>query len=178
MPILGKPARVLGGLLADRSGVSLEELVDIVWPVDPPKTARPALHVHLGTLRRRFVDAPPGATIARRGERYRLDLDGWQVDLDLVEEITGAAYQAVTSDPATASRLFGEAMAMWCGPALLVDGEPISPSLTSRFELARLEAEETWVESMLTPRRIEAGRGVGGRDGRGQSRIESDAGDS
>ena len=149
MPILGKPARVLGGLLADRGGVSLEELVDIVWPVDPPKTARPALHVHLGTLRRRFVDAPPGATIARRGERYRLDLDGWQVDLDLVEEITGAAYQAVTSDPATASRLFGEAMAMWCGPALLVDGEPISPSLTSRFELARLEAEETWVESML-----------------------------
>ena len=149
MPILGKPARVLGGLLVKRGGISLEELVEVVWPVAPPKTARPALHVHLGTLRRLFVGAPSGVTLARVGERYRLDLDGWEVDLDLVEEITSAAYLASTSDPATASRPFREALAMWCGPALFVDGEPISPSLSSRFELARLDAEEAWVESML-----------------------------
>lgn len=149
VPVLGKPARVLGGLLAKRDGISLEELVEVVWPVAPPKTAKPALHVHLGTLRRLFADAPPGASIIRAGDRYRLDLDGWEVDLDVVEEITSAAYVVATSDPATASRLFREALAMWCGPALLVDGEAISPPLSSRFELARLDAEEAWVESML-----------------------------
>lgn len=149
MPVTGKPARALGGLLAKRDGISLDELVEVVWPVDPPSTARPALHVHLGALRRLLAAAPPGAAIARSGDRYRLSLDGWDVDLDLVETITDEAHLAATSDPATAVQLFGQALAMWCGAALLVDGEAISPTLTSRFELARLDAEEARVEALL-----------------------------
>jgi DNA-binding SARP family transcriptional activator/tetratricopeptide (TPR) repeat protein len=149
VPILGKPAHVVGALLIRREGASLAELLDLVWRGDPPKSARSALHVHLGHVRRLLADAPPGAEIVRTGQQYRLDLDGWEIDLDLVEAITNEASSISTSDPATASQLLETALAMWPGPALVVEGEPISAPICSRFEFARLEAEEALVDALI-----------------------------
>jgi DNA-binding SARP family transcriptional activator/tetratricopeptide (TPR) repeat protein len=149
VPILGKPAHVVGALLIRREGISLAELLDLVWRGDPPKSARSALHVHLGHVRRLLADAPPGAEIVRSGQQYRLDLDGWETDLDLVEAMTIAASSISSADPATAAQLLEEALAMWCGPALLIDGEPISAPICSRFEFARLEAEEALVDALI-----------------------------
>ena len=149
MPILGKPAHIVGALLLRREGVSLAELVDLVWRGDPPKSARSALHVHLGSVRRVLAGAPPGAAVVRDGDRYRLDLDGWEIDLDLVVAMTNEASSISTSDPAAASQLLESALAMWSGPALVVDGEPFSAPLLSRFELARLDAEEALVDALI-----------------------------
>lgn len=149
VPILGKPAHIVGALLVRREGVTLAELVDLVWRGDPPKSARSALHVHMGSVRRVLADAPPGAVIARTGDQYRLELEGWEIDLHLVAAMTKEASSISTSDPASASQLLETALAMWSGPALIVDGEPISAPVCSRFGLARLDAEEALVEALI-----------------------------
>lgn len=149
MPILGKPAHIVGALLVRREGVSLAELLDLVWRGDPPKSARSALHVHLGSVRRMLADAPPGAVIVRTGDRYRLDLEGWEIDLDLVATMTKEASSISPSDPVSASELLESALAIWSGPALVVDGEPISVPVCSQFELARLDAEEALVDALV-----------------------------
>lgn len=86
--VAGMSGRVLTALLWRRAGLSVEQLVDVVWLNDPPKSARAALHVHLGTVRRSLADTPGGAAVERSGGVYRLRLDGWEVDIDIVESLT------------------------------------------------------------------------------------------
>ena len=149
IPVVGKPARVLAGLLLHRDGLSLDQLIDVVWPDAAPKSARAALHVHLGTVRKLLLDAPPGAMIDRSGATYRLDLGGWAVDLDLVEVLTDAAHRMLPTDPTGASELYDHALSIWTGPPLTVDGEPVSRSTTSRYEIARLDLEEARIDALI-----------------------------
>ena len=87
--------------------------------------------------------------IVRSSDHYRLDLEGWEVDLEIVEALTERAFSISASDPATALQLLETTLALWSGPALVVDGEPISVPISSQFELARLEVEEARVDAMI-----------------------------
>jgi tetratricopeptide (TPR) repeat protein len=83
----------------------------------------------------------------RTGDRYRLNLKGWEIDLDIVEALREEANS--TSDMATALQLLETALTMWSGPALVIDGEPTSVPIWSQFQLGRLEAEEALVEALI-----------------------------
>ena len=146
--VVGKPGRILAALVLRRHGVSVDQLLDIVWPDDPPKSARPALHVHLGAVRKLLASAPPGASIDRSGPRYRLRLDGWDVDIDLLEALVD---EANGLDPAEASvrvRLLDAALQLWSSPPVTSD-DPSVDSFESQSGLARLDAEEARIDALI-----------------------------
>lgn len=153
--VAGMSGRVLTALLWRRAGLSVEQLVDVVWLNDPPKSARAALHVHLGTVRRILADTPGGAAVERSGGVYRLRLDGWEVDIDIVESLTREASGTLADDPLAAAELLDRALAIWSGQPFAVDGEPLHSSIASSFDLARLSAEESRVEALIAAGRLD-----------------------
>lgn len=153
--VAGMSGRVLTALLWRRAGLSVEQLVDVVWLNDPPKSAGAALHVHLGTVRRILADTPGGAAVERSGGVYRLRLDGWEVDIDIVESLTREASGTLADDPLAAAELLDRALAIWSGQPFAVDGEPLHSSIASSFDLARLSAEESRVEALIAAGRLD-----------------------
>ncbi|WP_420081629.1 BTAD domain-containing putative transcriptional regulator [Streptomyces sp. JL4002] len=123
-------------LYADRV-VSVDTLVDAVWPDSPPATARNQIAICVATLRKTFkqagvtdllVTSPPGYLLAK-GE-HRVDV---QEFLERAEKGRDAARRGRAEEACT---LFEEALSIWRGSAL--DETPGS----------RLEAEAVRLEQM------------------------------
>lgn len=155
--VTGRPARLLVALVVCEGGASLDQLTELVWPGDPPDTARAALHVHLGALRKLFAAVPDGLAIERTGSRYVLSRTGWDLDVELAAEMSAKAKEllAVGAPDAAASQL-QHALDLWNGVPFTVAGEDVSASATYQLELVRLELEELLVEALLAAG--EAGR--------------------
>jgi DNA-binding SARP family transcriptional activator/tetratricopeptide (TPR) repeat protein len=147
--VVGKPGRLLTALVLHRLGLTGDQLLDVLWPDALPKSARAALHVHLGTLRKVLAAAPEGATIERAGSRYRLRLDHWDVDVDLIRALVDEAERAATLDPDVAVKLFDEALAIWPSTAFEPD-DTLTGSFEMQFNLARLDAEESRIDALIT----------------------------
>ncbi len=144
--VTGNAGRLLAGLVARRRGVTIDQLIDVVWPGDPPKSARSALHVHLGRLRRELEAVAEGPTVEREGSNYRLDLNGWTVDVDLFRELR---HEATTAPATTVVGLLAEALRLARSPAFVVDGESVAPSAAFQLAAARLDVEEQLVDALL-----------------------------
>ncbi|MDX6764098.1 AfsR/SARP family transcriptional regulator, partial [Streptomyces sp. F8] len=123
-------------LYADRV-VSVDTLVDAVWPDSPPATARNQIAICVATLRKTFkqagvtdllITSPPGYLLAK-GE-HRIDV---QEFLERADQGRDAARHGRTEEACT---LFEEALSTWRGAAL--EETPGS----------RLEAEATRLEQM------------------------------
>ena len=149
VPITGKPARVFAALISSRSGLSLTQLLDTVWPAAPPKSARAVLHVHLGTLRKLLAGTPSGPSIERFGSGYRLQLNGWDVDVDLFERLADEAHQLLEADPDSVCLLLGEALTIGSGPPFTIDGEPLFVSVASQLDVTRRDLEESLIEALI-----------------------------
>jgi DNA-binding SARP family transcriptional activator/tetratricopeptide (TPR) repeat protein len=146
----GRPGRVLVALLAGEDSLSLDQLIESVWSGSPPKTARSALHVHLGTLRKLLAAAPPGLTVERHGERYRLARSGWDLDVELVaEHATKAEELLAVNAPEAAAVHLRRALDLWTGEPFTVGGAEVSAPATYRLQLVRLDLEEQLVEALL-----------------------------
>ena len=79
---LGRPQRraVLAWLaLAEGQPLGLDELVDALWPADPPRSATNVVQTHIKHLRRILEPDRPARAASRLlpsvGTGYRLDLD-------------------------------------------------------------------------------------------------------
>ncbi|PWK69386.1 DNA-binding SARP family transcriptional activator [Streptomyces sp. CG 926] len=123
-------------LYADRI-VSVDTLVDAVWPESPPATARNQIAICVATLRKTFkqagvtdllITSPPGYLLAK-GE-HRIDV---QEFLERAEQGRDAARHGRTEQ---ACAQLEEALSIWRGSAL---DEPSG---------SRLEAETTRLEQM------------------------------
>ncbi len=55
--ISGNAGRILAALVARRQGVTIDQLIEVVWPEGAPDSARAALHVHMGRLRKLLAEA-------------------------------------------------------------------------------------------------------------------------
>ncbi len=88
-------------------------LVDAVWGAHPPATARKTLQAYLARLR---AVLPPGA-IQSTPAGYRLATGPEQLDSLQFAHLADRGHAAVASEPAVASRLLREALALWRGPA-------------------------------------------------------------
>ena len=146
---LGGPrARALLALLAldaDRV-VPAASLIDRLWDGDPPEGARSALQSMISRLR-----AVLGDVIESHPAGYRLALARDWVDALAFEELAGQGARALAGgNPARASAILRQALALWHGPALT--GLPaLGPAagVAARLEELRRSATADRIEADL-----------------------------
>ena len=144
----GPRARALLALLALDAGrvVPAGSLIDRLWDGDPPEGARGALQSMVSRLR-----GVLGEKIESHPAGYRLAAGRGQVDALAFEELADQGSRALADgDPARASAILREALALWRGPALA--GLPaIGPAagIAARLEELRRSATADRVEADL-----------------------------
>ncbi|MFJ7590995.1 BTAD domain-containing putative transcriptional regulator [Streptomyces sp. NPDC097617] len=122
-PQAAKLRVVLGTLLVRANEVvSVESLIDELWPDAPPRTATTTLQVYVSHLRKTLQSADPRrgreALVTRRpGYLLRVDADG--LDSGVFAELSRRGHQALQeADFAAAADLQRRALALWRGPVL------------------------------------------------------------
>jgi predicted ATPase/DNA-binding SARP family transcriptional activator len=135
----GPKRRAVLALLALAEGrtVTVDHLVDALWPSDVSDSGRQALHTHVSRLR-----AHLGAAASRLQtwhDGYRLDLGKDELDVAQVRALLARARATGERDPAGAFTLLREAHGLWRGPVLadLTDVEPIATSVHGCAQLHR-----------------------------------------
>ncbi|MFI8807069.1 AfsR/SARP family transcriptional regulator [Micromonospora chalcea] len=123
--------------------VTVDTLVDELWPDDPPRSALANVRTYVGNLRRTF-DRHHGPNLVRLSGGYRLDVDDERVDVRRFEYLTGEAASAWSDGQhERVDELLGQGERLWRGP--LVAGLRVGPVLTARraaLEEQRLAAIE------------------------------------
>ena len=147
----GITLRIVLAILVLRAGqlVSRDDLVDALWPDDPPPGARQTVESYVSRLRRACArQGCDAAVIESAPAGYRLVLNGSTVDRDRFEALVTAARAA--RPPAEAAARLDEALALWTGPALdgLADRAALSDDAAALTQ-ARLLALEAWAEAQL-----------------------------
>ncbi len=124
--------------------VSVDRLIEDVWPESPPAGARHALETHASRLRNllgeelALVARPPG---------YVLDVDPQSIDSVRFEQLLE---EARASEPARAAVRAADALALWRGDALADFAfESFAQEEIARLEELRQEAEEERIEAEL-----------------------------
>jgi DNA-binding SARP family transcriptional activator len=143
---LGQPKQraLLALLLLHANRVlARERLIDELWGEDPPETAVKAVQTYISQLRKLL----PAGMLLTRSPGYLLEVEPEAVDLLRFERLVAEARRA---DPARASSLLGEALALWRGPPLAEFGEePLVRVEAGRLEDLRLGALEERIEADL-----------------------------
>ena len=105
-------------LLHANEFVSRERLIDELWGVSPPATARKAVNVYISKLRKTLTrDGHDPIATADGG--YRLVVDPDLLDADRMRSLVATARERMADgESEAASRLLEEALAFWRGPTL------------------------------------------------------------
>ena len=135
--VRGPKRRALLALLAfaEARAVSVDQLVDALWPAEAPDSARQALHAHIFRLRSQL--GPAAARLQTRPDGYRLELGAGE--LDLTEARALAAVARARPPGVDALRA---AHALWRGP-VLADLTDVAPIAVAVEGCARLHREVT-----------------------------------
>jgi DNA-binding SARP family transcriptional activator len=114
-----KERLVLGVLLLHANEfVSRERLIDELWGVAPPATARKAVNVYVSKLRK-TLGGNGHDPIATADGGYRLVIDAELLDADRMRSLVARARERMgDGESEAASRLLQEALALWRGPTL------------------------------------------------------------
>ncbi|WP_157495276.1 BTAD domain-containing putative transcriptional regulator [Kutzneria sp. 744] len=121
--------------------VSVDRLVEWVWPVDPPSTAAHAIRVGVSRLRSRLAETGAEVTISTQGPGYVLRADPMRIDVHRFQSLIDQARS--TTDDRDKVRLLEQALGLWTGPALADTAtDDVRDRLCGRFEEARLAAVE------------------------------------
>ncbi len=148
VPLGGPKPRALLAVLALESGrvVSVDRLVEALWPGDPPETASHAVQVYVSQLRKAL-----GPVIATRAPGYELELAPERVDVHRFSRLTQEGRAALEGgDPTAAEGALREALALWRGPALAdFLYEPFAQAEIARLEELRTVAVEERIEADL-----------------------------
>jgi len=113
----GPQLRLLLACLALSAGqvVPVDDLIDVLWEDRPPRSARASLQILVVRLRKALA-GPPGCALDRYGDGYRLRAVPDQVDVHRFRSLVSSAREARDNDRAIDA--FGQALALWRGPAL------------------------------------------------------------
>jgi len=114
-----KERLVLGVLLLHANEfVSPERIIDELWGVAPPPTARKAVQVYVSKLRK-VLGGNGRDPIATADGGYRLKVNPDRFDADRMRSLVADARGRMTKgDSEKASQLLRDALAIWRGPAL------------------------------------------------------------
>jgi YVTN family beta-propeller protein len=134
-------------LLHANEVVSRDRLIEGLWGEQPPASAGRSLDSYVSRLRRLL-----GAErIERRAPGYVIHVHPDELDVQRFETLLDHGRAALAAgDPAPASDLLHEALALWRGPALAdLLYEPFAGEESARLEERRLLALETRVDADL-----------------------------
>jgi DNA-binding SARP family transcriptional activator len=147
----GKQRSVLATLLL-RPGepVSLDALIDEVWPDKAPARAANLVSVYVHHLRRLIGDTD-GRVLVTRAPGYLVVLGPGELDADRFAALVAEGRQALASgDAERAEGLLTEAIGLWRGRALAdVAATPLVAAEADRLEESRIEALELRAEASL-----------------------------
>lgn len=122
--------RSLLGLLAIQPGVVVgtDEIVDVLWGEQPPRTCRQLVQAYVRRLRDLIGPDRPGPDaggVLQAGKGgYCVELSAEESDVAAFDELLGLARRAETGgDRAAALEAYGRALRCWRGPVLADGGE-------------------------------------------------------
>ncbi|MEU6548943.1 BTAD domain-containing putative transcriptional regulator [Streptomyces sp. NPDC046915] len=123
--------------LAEGRSVSVDRLVDALWPSGVPASGRQALHNHVSRLRAHLGRAAD--RLETRHDGYRLALRSRELDLAQARTMLARAREQAGRDPAGACALLREAHGLWRGPVLadLTDVDPVAAAVEECGQLDR-----------------------------------------
>ncbi|MFG6200482.1 BTAD domain-containing putative transcriptional regulator [Nonomuraea sp. JJY05] len=130
--------------------VSLDRLVDLFWPDDPPRGARRQIQVLVSRLRSLLAQAQVGDQfrIVRAGAGYSMRIDPMRVDAHRFALL--AEQGRDSTDDEQKADLWASALALWRGPALDgLEAEPASRALIAGLEESRRAVLEDRLEASL-----------------------------
>jgi predicted ATPase/DNA-binding SARP family transcriptional activator len=145
---------------ADGRVVTLDGMIDALWPDAPPKRARHSVQQYTSRLRGVLdpdrARGAPSDVLASTGGGYRLVVS---TDLaDLTVSLATARRAFADGRPAAAVEAFEQAEALWRGPAYAdLTGAPFADTEARRLEGMRLAAVEERLTAQLA---IGAGAGL------------------
>ena len=149
IPLGGPKQRALLTMLVLHANelVSRDRLIDALWGERPPPSVQQSLDTYVSRLRR----ALGGDRVRRGSGGYVLNIEAGELDLERFESLVRAAREASASgDGERAARMFGDALALWRGPALAdVLYEPVASQEAERLEELRLGVLEEWIDIRL-----------------------------
>ena len=134
-----KPRALLAVLALEPAYVvSVDRLVEALWPGETPDTAAHAVQVYVSQLRK----ALGADVIARRAPGYSLEVEPARVDLHRFVQLASDGRETLAAgDAASSATVLREALVLWRGPALADFAyEPFAQT-----EIARLEELRTVV---------------------------------
>ena len=151
-----KRRSVLIGLLANANRpVSIDTLIDWLWPDNPPPTAALAVQTHVSVLRRTIEPARrPGGPVRilfTHGRGYLLRATAGSLDTLRFAELLAAGSTALRAgDAERAATLLREALGLWRGDALsdVRDVEAAAAEI-ARLEELRLAARTLCIDADL-----------------------------
>jgi DNA-binding SARP family transcriptional activator len=143
-----KPRALLAALALEPGRVvSVDRLLESLWPGDPPDTAAHAVQVYVSQLRKALGEdvistTPPG---------YAFELDPESVDVHRFLRLASEGRETLAAGDATgASSVLRDALALWRGPALAdFTYEPFAQAEIARLEDLRTVAVEERIEADL-----------------------------
>jgi DNA-binding SARP family transcriptional activator len=149
LTIGGPKPRALLTLLALEAGrvVSVDQLVESLWPGEQPGTAAHAVQVYVSQLRK----AVGTNAIGTRPPGYVLEVDPGQVDVHRFARLADEGRLGLAAgDAPTAASILREALALWRGAALSdFTYEPFAQTEIARLEELRLVALEGRIDADL-----------------------------
>ncbi len=130
------------------SAVPIAELVEAVWPGEPPADPINALQSLVSRVRRALGDA---TRIQQVAGGYRLTVDSCDVDAAVFGELVAAGRRELRQDrPTGAQEHLTKALALWRGEPLIdaADG-PYAAAARIRLDELRLDAQTDLIEAHL-----------------------------
>ena len=164
LPLGGHQQRALLALLLLRANevVSVDEIIDELWPADPPPSATKSVHALISKLRARLENEPAGpdaeggenGILLTRPHGYMLTIASGELDLHRFRSLVDEGQQALRDGRADdAAAKLREGLALWRGPPLA----EFAYDPFAQVEIARLE--ELWLSAV--EQRIEADLALG-----------------
>jgi DNA-binding SARP family transcriptional activator/WD40 repeat protein len=155
IPVSGVKERTVLACLLARAGTAVthDELVDALWPDDPPRTATKTLQAYVARLRAilQIPGSPAPPLIVTEGRGYRL-VEG-QVDLDAdrfvrLAELGRAALHE--GQGARAAESLAAALELWRGPAYAgFDDTVMCRAEARRLGALAITVREDWYDARL-----------------------------
>ncbi|MEV4517965.1 AfsR/SARP family transcriptional regulator [Dactylosporangium sp. NPDC049525] len=155
-----KPRQVLAMLAANADTmVSMDQLIDELWPDSPPSTVKTIVQTYVYQLRKLFGEASRSKNgtglLTTRPGGYMLTVPRDKVDIFQFQHLMGRGRTALRmGDPARAAELLRQSLALWRGPVLAdVNLGPNLEGLSVYLEEQRLEAISERIEADLANNR-------------------------
>ncbi len=121
LPLPGPRLRAVLGVLALHANrvVAIGQLLESVWGLTPPKTARNSLQGHISRLRRLLATADTADRLVFRAPGYLLRVAPGELDLEEFKRLADAGRRLLSLGDATrAGPLLHAALGLWRGRAL------------------------------------------------------------